>query len=297
MDWYVANIHPADWRRHVLKTDTIWSFWNSGGYGGAAHCYWRGRTRRSEGRALVDLARPSGRRVPECRLHRLENSLLYIAALRRDEGRPKVWRRWRPHDIHVDFAAVTERMRRVQARVSRRRSAQELSSKGIDVFFGEGRFAGHETIAVNGTRLRFKRALIAVNARPLIVTFWHGRRRFSDERKRCPELTECPQKLIGNRRWSVRGRSPNWRRRFPRLGSRVSIVRKDEAIFLIGQEERDAAQILSDALARDGIDIHLNTQIASVHTRGAQKLVELVSDDYKTNHHAVDAILSVPSNT
>jgi pyruvate/2-oxoglutarate dehydrogenase complex dihydrolipoamide dehydrogenase (E3) component len=66
---------------------------------------------------------------------------------------------------------------------------------------------------------------------------------------------------------------------FCRLGSQVSIA-QDEPMFL-GNEERDAAQILSGALARDGIGIHLNTQTVNVRTEGNEKIVDLVSDDYK----------------
>jgi pyruvate/2-oxoglutarate dehydrogenase complex dihydrolipoamide dehydrogenase (E3) component len=48
------------------------------------------------------------------------------------------------------------------------------------------------------------------------------------------------------------------------LGSQVSIAQNDP--MFLGNEERDAAQILSDALARDGIGIHLNTETVSVRT-------------------------------
>jgi Putative glucoamylase/Pyridine nucleotide-disulphide oxidoreductase/Pyridine nucleotide-disulphide oxidoreductase, dimerisation domain len=53
---------------------------------------------------------------------------------------------------------------------------------------------------------------------------------------------------------------------FARLGSRVTLV-QDEPMFL-GHEERDAAQLLSDALARDGIEIHLDTQTIRVRVAG-----------------------------
>ena len=55
-----------------------------------------------------------------------------------------------PTGISVDFAAVMERMRRVRARISRRVSAQRLSSAGVDVYFGEARFAGPDAIEVEG---------------------------------------------------------------------------------------------------------------------------------------------------
>ena len=55
--------------------------------------------------------------------------------------------------------------------------------------------------------------------------------------------------------------------------------------MFLSQEERDAAQILSDALARDGVDIHLNTNAVNVRVEGKQKLVDLVSDDNKRHCH------------
>jgi hypothetical protein len=61
-----------------------------------------------------------------------------------------------------------ERMRRIRERTARRRSARELTSSGIDVFIGEACFSSRDAIAVGGEILRFKRALIAAGARPLI---------------------------------------------------------------------------------------------------------------------------------
>jgi pyruvate/2-oxoglutarate dehydrogenase complex dihydrolipoamide dehydrogenase (E3) component len=50
--------------------------------------------------------------------------------------------------IRIDFAGVMERMRRIRERVSRRRSAREPTSSGIDVFFGEAPFTGPASAAV-----------------------------------------------------------------------------------------------------------------------------------------------------
>ena len=72
-----------------------------------------------------------------------------------------------PGGIDINFQAAMERMRRVRARISRRRcSAQQLNSMGIDVYFGEARFAGPRSVAVDGKTLRFKKTLIATGARP-----------------------------------------------------------------------------------------------------------------------------------
>jgi pyruvate/2-oxoglutarate dehydrogenase complex dihydrolipoamide dehydrogenase (E3) component len=76
---------------------------------------------------------------------------------------------------------------------------------------------------------------------------------------------------------------------FCQFGSHV-VIAQDDPTFL-PKEERDAAQILSDALARDGVEIHLNTTVVAVHVEGARKIVNLVSGGEKFSV-SVDAILA-----
>ena len=100
------------------------------------------------------------------------------------------------------------------------------------------------------------------------------------------DLTELPQRLL------VIGGGPlgcELAQAFSRLGARTIIV-QDLPLFL-PMEERDAAQLLSDAFARDGIEVRLNTTAMNVRMQGGKKLVDLVSDDYK-NTVTVDAILT-----
>jgi pyruvate/2-oxoglutarate dehydrogenase complex dihydrolipoamide dehydrogenase (E3) component len=190
-----------------------------------------------------------------------------------------------PTGISVDFAAVMERMRRVRAHISRRISAQALSAMGVDVYFGEARFAGPDAIEVEGKRLRFKRAVVAVGARPALPSTPGIAAAGYLTNESVFDLTECPRRLL------VIGGGPlgcELAQAFCRLGSQVSIVQNDP--MFLGNEERDAAQILSDALARDGIGIHLNTETINVRMEGNQKIVDLVTDDYKFTL-AVDEIL------
>ena len=71
-----------------------------------------------------------------------------------------------PADIPIDFSAVMQRMRGIRARISRADSVHRLIAAGIDVFFGEARFTGTDSLTVDGAKLRFKKALIATGARP-----------------------------------------------------------------------------------------------------------------------------------
>ena len=65
--------------------------------------------------------------------------------------------------------------------------------------------------------------------------------------------------------------------------------------MFLGNEERDAAQILSDAMARDGIGIHLNTETVNVRTEGNQKIVDLASDDYKFTLNVDEILVGIGS--
>src|SRR5712691_1966855 len=67
--------------------------------------------------------------------------------------------------IEPDFGTVMERMRGIRARLSHHDSADRFKGLGVDVFLGDGRFTGPDTVDVNGARPRFKKAVIATGAR------------------------------------------------------------------------------------------------------------------------------------
>lgn len=135
---------------------------------------------------------------------------------------------------------------------------------------------GADAVTVDGKSLRFKKALIATGARPMVPSIPGLVAAGYLTYESIFNLTECPRRLL------VIGGGPQGcelAQALCRLGSQVTIV-QDEPMFL-RQEERDAAQILSEVLARDGIDIHLNTQTVNVRVEGKLKLVDLVRDDDK----------------
>ncbi len=154
------------------------------------------------------------------------------------------------------------------------------------MFFGEARFTGTDTLVVDGAKLRFKKAMIATGARPdtpsipgLVEAGYLTNENVFD-------LTELPRRLL------VIGGGPlgcELAQAFCRFGAQI-IIAQDMPLFL-PKEERDAAQILSDAFARDGIEVRLNTTAVNVRVEDGQKLVDLVSDDYESTV-AVDAILT-----
>ena len=191
-----------------------------------------------------------------------------------------------PGDIDVDFAAVMERVRRIAIHQGSGDSVQRLAQAGVDMFFGEIRFTGAQTLTVDGAELRFRKALIATGARPKESVFPGLAEVGYLTNENVYDLTEMPRRLL------VIGGGPlgcELAQAFCRLGAQTTIV--EEKPLFLGGEERDAAQILSDAFAGDGIEVRLNTRAVAARIENGCKLVDLVSDDYK-NTIAVDAILT-----
>lgn len=191
-----------------------------------------------------------------------------------------------PEGIRVDFAAAMERVRRIRAHLGGNDSAQRLVAAGVDLFFGEARFAGPDRVRVGEARLRFGKALIATGARPDVPDIPGLREAGYLTHENVFDLTELPRRLL------VIGGGPlgcELAQAFCRLGAKTTIV-QDMPLFL-PREERDAAQMLSDALARDGIEVRLNTLVSAVRAEGGRTLVDLVSDDYRNTVEA-DAILT-----
>jgi len=191
-----------------------------------------------------------------------------------------------PGDIRIDFSAVMQRMRGIRARISRVDSVRRLTEAGVDVFFGAARFTGTEALTVDGTTLRFKKALIATGARPDMPSIPGLDEAGYLTNENVFDLTELPRRLL------VIGGGPlgcELAQAFCRFGAQT-VIAQDWPLFL-PREERDAAQILSDAFARDGIEVRLNTQAVKVRVEGGQKLVDLVSEDYQSTV-AVDAIIA-----
>ena len=191
-----------------------------------------------------------------------------------------------PGAINPDFAVAMAHMRRLRGRISRSDSISDLAAEGIDVFLGKGRFTSNQIIDVDGARLRFDKAMIATGARPDTLTVPGLAEAGYLTNENVFDLVELPRRLL------VIGGGPlgcELAQAFSRFGSQVIIV-QNMPLFL-PKEERDAAQLLSDSFARDGIEVRLNTTVTAVRVQGKEKIVDLVSDDYHSSV-TVDAILT-----
>jgi pyruvate/2-oxoglutarate dehydrogenase complex dihydrolipoamide dehydrogenase (E3) component len=193
-----------------------------------------------------------------------------------------------PNEPALEFGKVMARMRRIRTRISEYHSVPDLAALGVDVFFGNARFESASVILVGGVHLHFKKALIATGARPrapdipgLDVTGYHTSATIF-------EMAALPKRL------AVIGGGPlgcELAQTFCRLGSHVTIV-QNEPKFL-PREERDAAEILSRSMARDGVEIRLNTTVVGARRESRAKILETVNNDAKGDIGADEILLSI----
>ena len=172
--------------------------------------------------------------------------------------------------IDVEFALVMERMRKLRARISGNDSARRFSEAGVDVFIGDGRFTGRDSLQVGSDTLRFSRAVIATGARAVAPPIDGLEETGYITNETVFSLTELPQRLV------VIGAGPigvELSQAFARFGSEVHLL--EAAGQILVREDRDAAERVEAALRRDGVRIVSGCGIQKVSRTEGDKLVEL----------------------
>ena len=185
----------------------------------------------------------------------------------------------------VDFPAVMERMRRLRAGISRHDSAQRFRDLGVDVFLGEARFSGPDTVEVGGKTLRFKKAVIATGGRAVHPSVPGLPEAGYLTNETVFSLTERPPRLL------VMGGGPigcEFSQAFQRLGCQVTLLHKYDRIM--NKEDADAAELIQKTFQKDGISLILNARPLQVTRTDTGKLVQYESDGQK-GEIEVDEIL------
>ncbi len=188
----------------------------------------------------------------------------------------------------ADFAAVMGRMRRIRARIAEYHSADRCCALGIDVFFGAARFMGPNALIAADTRLSFKKAVIATGARPRASNIPGLEQVGYLTSDSIFDLDAAPKRL------GIIGGGPlgcELAQAFCRLGSQVTIL-QNEPKFLL-DEERDATELLSMSLSRDGVETRLNTTVAAAHRGDGVKWIDAVNDDLKFSIPVDEILLSI----
>ncbi len=159
-----------------------------------------------------------------------------------------------PPGVKFDFSAVMARMRKLRARISHVDSAHRYRSLGVDLYIGNARFAGPDSVVVEGAagnrELKFAKAAIAAGGRAAAPPIPGLKETGYLMNETVFSLTELPRRL------GVVGAGPigcELAQAFARFGSQVFLI---EALHgILPNEDRDAAEILHGSMLRDGVKL------------------------------------------
>lgn len=193
-------------------------------------------------------------------------------------------------DVSVDFPLVMKRMRRLRAQISRNDAAARFRDLGVDVYFGQASFVDSDTVDVAGTKLSFKRAVIATGSRAAVpsipgldaIEYLTNETVFS--------LTQLPKRL------GIIGAGPigcELAQSFAQLGSDVFLVGTEHGI--LSNEDRDAAAIVQHAMERDGVRLARSGRELVIRSEDGIRLT--VSTQDQSYDEPVDQLLVAVGRT
>jgi pyruvate/2-oxoglutarate dehydrogenase complex dihydrolipoamide dehydrogenase (E3) component len=190
--------------------------------------------------------------------------------------------------MRMDYGVVLARMHRIRARIAEYHSAERLREKGIDLYFGQAHFSSPTLLRVGDVSLAFRKALIATGARPRKADIKGIDNIDYRTSTTIFDMDQLPKRMV------VIGGGPlgcELAQAFCKLGSDVSIVEANPKFLPL--EERDAAEVLSRSMARDGVTIRLNTTVTAARTENGIKVLETVNAGVKDRIETGEILLSV----
>jgi pyruvate/2-oxoglutarate dehydrogenase complex dihydrolipoamide dehydrogenase (E3) component len=185
--------------------------------------------------------------------------------------------------VEVDFLAVMDRARDLVAQSKAELDASFADKANPHLLVGHGRLEGREA-----GRFRVRAGNMLVRARRVVLDT--GTR---TARPAIPGLDQVP--VIDDQSWIALREPPShllilggsyigleMAQALRRLGCAVTVL--EIASQLAGREDPDVAEVLHDALERDGCRIHLNVDVHRVEAVGQGVCVHLASGTIEGSH-------------
>jgi len=172
-----------------------------------------------------------------------------------------------------DFAEIMEGLRQKRNDLAGHDSAARFAELGVDVFLGQGRFSGPDTVEVDGRRLRFHRAVIATGARAALPPVAGLKEAAPLTNETLFSLEKLPAHLV------IIGAGPigcEMAQAFRRLGAQVTLV--EMADRPLPNEDPDASAVITEQLRREGVDLILEARIEKAGQGNGDKKIILRAD-------------------
>ena len=163
------------------------------------------------------------------------------------------------HAKNPDFDQAFAWLRQVRAEIAPHDSVERYTAAGVDVFLGDGVFNESGHVCVGGSVLKGRRVAICTGARAAVPPIPGLRESDPLTNETVFDLHEKPQSL------AILGAGAigcELAQAFARLGVRVELF--DLADRVLPNENRLASVTLAQALAADGVSLHLGSAVQEV---------------------------------
>jgi pyruvate/2-oxoglutarate dehydrogenase complex dihydrolipoamide dehydrogenase (E3) component len=171
-----------------------------------------------------------------------------------------------PAELNVDMAKVTAY---VQGVIERASVAETTYTEGVDVRFGAFQFRSKNEFTLNGVPLSSQSFLLATGSRPVVPKIEGLAETGFLTNEQAFDLMHLPRTL------TVVGGGPigvELAQAFARLGTKVTIVQGADR--LLPREELEVAEVVAQALHRDGVEVITNARMQRARRDHDQKVVE-----------------------
>ncbi len=161
--------------------------------------------------------------------------------------------------VTVDFGRVMAHVRAAIDTIAPTDSPAALEAAGVHVLAGTVRLTGPDTADVDGRPVRFRQALLATGAAPVVPPIPGLDRAGVLTSENVWDLAALPGRL------AVLGGGPigcELAQGFARLGAEVTLI--EGADRLLGKEAPDAAALVTGALRADGVRVLLGQPVTGV---------------------------------
>jgi pyruvate/2-oxoglutarate dehydrogenase complex dihydrolipoamide dehydrogenase (E3) component len=193
----------------------------------------------------------------------------------------------------VEFARTHRHVRKVIAAIAPNDSAQRFAGLGVRVIAGTARFIDPATVTVDGSMMvQARRFVVATGSSPAIPPIPGLAQTPHLTNESIFDLSELPSHLVVLGAGSI---GLELGQAFHRLGAQVTVL---EAARPLSKDDAECAQIVVDALIREGVDIRTGASVKSV--RQTKGLVELVvtsgdAEETVTGSHLLVAAGRLPN--
>ena len=168
----------------------------------------------------------------------------------------------------VDFPAVMDRMERVIEAAGEHDSPERFRRLGVEVFSEQAAFEAPDLIAVDGSRLKTRSAIVATGSHPTAPPVEGLEEAGYLTNVEALQLRRLPRSMV------VVGSGPigcEFAQIFARFGSRVTMI--SASPLPLPKEDPEIREVLERVLIADGVTVHGGYKAESVRVEGCEKVM------------------------